>query len=192
MRSEREWNHEWIDLPSLTSFKGDENNFEYIGSVILKSSHLVTGWISYPSIIIQWNPIRRWLLHLHQVPPIFKYSFSHFIIFRCYCSRISHQRQKRICLWPSNPNWTTLSHCHLSGKTITCAVSILNRGWSAFPFIYRYCVFWCYFSPVIHSPSTPFKEWHLPVLLFKSLYPNQLNSEVPIWVCFSKNSHDLK
>ena len=58
MRSEIGWNDEWIDLPSLISFKGYRFNFWYIGSVILESSHLVIDWIRYPSIIIQWNPIQ--------------------------------------------------------------------------------------------------------------------------------------
>ena len=41
MRSDNERIDKWIDLPSLTSFKGDEDNFCNIGSVILESSHLV-------------------------------------------------------------------------------------------------------------------------------------------------------
>ena len=41
MRSGSEYNDELIDLPSLTSIKGNGGNFEYIGSVILESSHLV-------------------------------------------------------------------------------------------------------------------------------------------------------
>ena len=41
MRSEIEWVNEWIDLPSLTEFKGDDQNFENIGSVILESMDLV-------------------------------------------------------------------------------------------------------------------------------------------------------
>ena len=45
MRSEIEWVDKWIDLPSLTTFKGDGGNFEYTGSVILESSHLVIGYI---------------------------------------------------------------------------------------------------------------------------------------------------
>ena len=91
MRSDIEWNNEWIDLPSLTSFKGDEFNFKYIGSVILESSHLVIDWTRYPSIRIQWSSIRLWLLPLHLFPPILKYSFSHLIIIRCSCPRIIHQ-----------------------------------------------------------------------------------------------------
>ena len=58
MRSKSEWNDEWIDLPSLTSFKGDWYNFYAIGSVILESNHLVIDWTRYSSIIIQWNPIQ--------------------------------------------------------------------------------------------------------------------------------------
>ena len=58
MRSETEWKDEWLDLPSLTSFKGDEYNFASIGSVILESNHLVIDRTRYPSIRIQWNPIR--------------------------------------------------------------------------------------------------------------------------------------
>ena len=52
MRSEIEWIDEWIDLPSLTTFKGEWWNFWFIGSVILESSDLVIDWTRYPSIII--------------------------------------------------------------------------------------------------------------------------------------------
>ena len=38
MKSEIECNSEWIDLPSLTSFTGDGDNFCWIGFVILESS----------------------------------------------------------------------------------------------------------------------------------------------------------
>ena len=41
MRSEIEWSDEWIDLPSLTTLKGDEGNFIAIGSVILESSDMI-------------------------------------------------------------------------------------------------------------------------------------------------------
>ena len=76
MRSETEWNDEWIDLPSLTSFKGYGGDFRYIGSVVLESSHMTVDWTRYSSVIIQWNPIRWFLLLLHLFPPILKYSFS--------------------------------------------------------------------------------------------------------------------
>ena len=72
MRSEIEWVDEWIDLPSLTQFKGDDWNFYCIGSVILESSDLVFGWCRYPSIIIQWNLLRWLLLLLHLFPPILR------------------------------------------------------------------------------------------------------------------------
>ena len=100
MRSEIEWVDEWIDLPSLTEFKGDYYNFECIGSVILESMDLVFDWCRYPSIIIQWNQLRWLLLPLHPFPPILKYSFSHFLIIRCCCSWISHQTQKQVRLIP--------------------------------------------------------------------------------------------
>ena len=100
MRSDIEWNNEWIDLPSLTSFKGDDYNFYRIGSVILESSDLVIDSCRYFSIIIQWNPIRWELLPLHLFPPILKYSFSYCIIIRCWWSRISHQRRKPLSLIP--------------------------------------------------------------------------------------------
>ena len=41
VRSEIEWADEWIDLPSLTEFNGDEGNFLNIGSAILESKDLV-------------------------------------------------------------------------------------------------------------------------------------------------------
>ena len=41
MRSGIEWVDEWIDLPSLTQFKGNGYNFVAIGSVILESIDLV-------------------------------------------------------------------------------------------------------------------------------------------------------
>ena len=93
MRSEIEWVDEWIDLPSLTESEGDYWNFYRIGSVILESMDLVFDWCRYPSIIIQWNQLRWWLLLHDLVPSIHKYLFSHFLIIRCCCSRISHQRQ---------------------------------------------------------------------------------------------------
>ena len=37
MRSKKEWNDEWRDLPSLTEFKGDGCNFPNMGLVILES-----------------------------------------------------------------------------------------------------------------------------------------------------------
>ena len=95
MRSENVWVDEWIDLPSLTEFKGDWSNFECIGSVILESMDLVFDWCRHPSIIIRWNPIRWRLLPLHLFLQILKYSFSHFLILRCYCSRILHQKRER-------------------------------------------------------------------------------------------------
>ena len=95
----REWTDEWIDLPSLTEFKGNRWNFYYIGSVILESIGLVFDWCRYPSIIIWWYPIRCLLL-VHLFPPILKYPFSHFLIIRCCCSRISHQTRKQIPLIP--------------------------------------------------------------------------------------------
>ena len=58
MRSEIEYVDEWIDLPSLTEFNGNDYNFGCIGSVILESMDLVLDWCRYPSIIIQWNQIR--------------------------------------------------------------------------------------------------------------------------------------
>ncbi len=91
MRSEIKWVNEWIDLPSLTSFKGDSWNFMYIGSVILESMDLVFDWCRYPSIIIQWNQIRCLLFRLHLFPPILKYTFSHFLIIRCCWFRELHQ-----------------------------------------------------------------------------------------------------
>ena len=53
MRSEIEWVDEWIDLPSLTEFKGDWYHFGFIGLVILESIDLVFDRCRYPSIIIQ-------------------------------------------------------------------------------------------------------------------------------------------
>ena len=91
MRSEIEWVDEWIDLPSLTEFKGEEYNFKSIGSVILESSHLVINWYRHPSINIWWDPIRLCLLLLHLFPPVLKYPFSHFLIIRCCWFRELHQ-----------------------------------------------------------------------------------------------------
>ena len=88
----------WIDLPSLVSFKGSVFNYYYFGIVVLESSHLVIDWTRYPSIIIRWNTIRLWILRVHLFPPILRYAFSHLIIIRCYWSRISHQKQKQVCL----------------------------------------------------------------------------------------------
>ena len=51
MKSGIEWSDEWIDLPSLTHFNGNGNNFRFIGSVILESSHIPFDWTRYPSII---------------------------------------------------------------------------------------------------------------------------------------------
>ena len=45
MRSEIKWVNEWIDLPSLTEFKGDDYNFYAIGSVILESTDLDSDWL---------------------------------------------------------------------------------------------------------------------------------------------------
>ena len=91
MRSEIEWVDEWIDLPSLTEFKGDDYNFGRIGSVILESMDLVFDWCRYPSIIIWWNQIQLSQLLLHLFPPILKYAFSHFLIIRCCCFGELHQ-----------------------------------------------------------------------------------------------------
>ena len=49
---------EWTDLPSLTSFRGDQYNFQNIGSIILESIDLEADWCRYPSIKIQWNQLR--------------------------------------------------------------------------------------------------------------------------------------
>ena len=102
MRSENERIDKWIDLPSLTRFKGKGDNFGYIGSVILESSHLVTDWTRYSPIIIQWNWIRYrsfgWPFPIRLFPPTLKYTFSHLIIIRCHCSRFIYQKQKQVCL----------------------------------------------------------------------------------------------
>ena len=45
MRSDIERVHEWIGLPSLTEFKGDDYNFYAIGSVILESTDLDSDWL---------------------------------------------------------------------------------------------------------------------------------------------------
>ena len=45
MKSKIEWVNEWIDLPSLTEFKGDDYNFYAIGSVILESTDLDSDWL---------------------------------------------------------------------------------------------------------------------------------------------------
>ena len=90
MRSEIEWVDEWIDLPSLTEFKGD-GNFSSIGSVILESMDLVFDWCRYPSIIIQWNRLLWVQLQVHLFHPILKYPFSHFLIIRCHWYRELHQ-----------------------------------------------------------------------------------------------------
>ena len=86
------------DLPSLTRFTGYVYNLGRIGSVILESIHWVIDWCRYPSLIIQWNPVRCWLLLVHPFPPIFKYAFSHFIIFRCVRSGVFHQFWTQITL----------------------------------------------------------------------------------------------
>ena len=40
MRSETKWDDEWIDLPSLVEFKGNNYDFQYIGIVLLESSYI--------------------------------------------------------------------------------------------------------------------------------------------------------
>ena len=105
MRSEIEWVDEWIDLPSLTEFKGDRFNFKNIGSVILESMDLVFDWCRYPSINIWWNQLRYGLLLLHLYHSAFTYSFSHFLISRCWCSRFSHQKQKQLRLLTENVSY---------------------------------------------------------------------------------------
>ena len=90
MRSEIEWVDEWIDLPSLTEFKGNRLNFHSIGSVILESMDLVFDKCRYPSTIVWWYPIPSLLL-VHLFPPILKYSYFHFLIIRCYWFRELHQ-----------------------------------------------------------------------------------------------------
>ena len=124
MRSEIEWIDEWIDLPSLTEFKGDYYNFECIGSVVLESMDVVFDWFRHPSIIIWWNILPWLLLPLHLFPPILKYILSYFLIIRCYCSRISHQRQKQLRLI----DW----ECFLSTHQMTMRkrVSEQKRDWS--------------------------------------------------------------
>ena len=97
MRSEIECVDEWIDLPSLTQFKGNII-FYYIGSVILESMDLVFDWCRYPSINIRWNQIRCLLLRFHLFPPILKYSYFHFLIIRCYWFRELPQ------LWKTGTN----------------------------------------------------------------------------------------
>ena len=81
-------------------FKGDRGNFYNIGSVILESIDLVFDWCRYPSTVIQRNLLRWLVLLVHLFPPILKYPFSYFLIIRCCCSRISHQRQKPLPLIP--------------------------------------------------------------------------------------------
>ena len=59
LRSKNEWNDEWRDLPSLTQFKGDGLNFEFIGSVILESIDLVCDWCRYPQVAVWCDSIPR-------------------------------------------------------------------------------------------------------------------------------------
>ena len=51
MKRENEWNDEWRDLPSLTTFKGDKMNFKAIGSVILESTDLSVDRSRYPPVV---------------------------------------------------------------------------------------------------------------------------------------------
>ena len=97
MRSKIWWNDELSDLPSLISFKGNLMSFERIGSVILESSGLVVDWSRHSSAV--WRNSIQWSVLLqHLFPPILKYSFSPFITIRCYCSRISYQKQNQVPL----------------------------------------------------------------------------------------------
>ena len=59
---------------------------------------LVFDWCRYPSIIIWWNLLRCKLLLVHLFPPILKYPFSHYLIIRCCCSWISHQKHMSLPL----------------------------------------------------------------------------------------------
>ena len=134
MRSEIEWNDEWLDLPSLTYFKGEGDNIEYIGSVILESSHLVIVWTRYPSIFWRWNPIRRWLLPLYLFPPILKYPFSHLFIVRCDCSQITHQKKRHvpIILIPSvslSSYWQSWITKHSVYKSYRLKPDLTNFDW---------------------------------------------------------------
>ena len=43
MRSDCDYHHEWIDLPSLTTFNGNGTNFYTMGSVVLESNQLGIG-----------------------------------------------------------------------------------------------------------------------------------------------------
>ena len=76
MKSGNMIDDEWTDLPSLTSFIGEGGNFKCIGSVILESSHTWTHKHRHPSVVIQWNQVRWWLLPFHLFPPLLKYPFS--------------------------------------------------------------------------------------------------------------------
>ena len=91
------WIDWWMNRSSFPSIRGDKDNFETIGSMILESIAIMVFWCRYPSIIMWWNPIRWWLLQLHVFPPIFKYVWCHLITIRFSCSRISHQKQKQLC-----------------------------------------------------------------------------------------------
>ena len=92
MKSSSVWNDEWIDLPSLASFKGEYDNFRFMDSVILESSDMTMDWCRYPSTVRRWNPIQETVLLLYLFPSILEYSFSHLLITWCSCSWVSHQK----------------------------------------------------------------------------------------------------
>ena len=98
MRSVIEWNGEWTDLPSLNLFKGEGDNFNFIGSVILESDNVVHYWNRYPWII-RWNWIWKWMvLQVYLLHSIIKYDFCSLISIRFSIAWIIHQKQMVVCL----------------------------------------------------------------------------------------------
>ena len=90
MKSEIEWNDEWIDLPSLTSFNGNGENFEYFGTVILESPDSWCIRFRHPSVIVQWHSTWWRLLPLHYFTSVVKYGCFQYLMNRFTGSRICH------------------------------------------------------------------------------------------------------
>ena len=73
-------NNEWLDLPSLTLFKGNMNAFRHIGSVVLESTFVWVCECRHPDVTVQRFWVRYWLLLLHVFGWIIWYVFCHLLI----------------------------------------------------------------------------------------------------------------
>lgn len=86
--------HNPIDLPSLTTLKGSEENFRFVGSVILESTFFWSIPCRYSPTPTEWRLFRSLQFPVHFVDCSLWYVHLSLLMIRCICPRVSHFGQE--------------------------------------------------------------------------------------------------